>query len=67
MVSVWFWDGFEIVGRFGDGWGVAVGGLGLVWGWFWGVVGGQWDGEIRVTIQAGLLSHWPVLRSLWGT
>ena len=32
------------------------GGLGLVWGWFGGVVAEQWDGEIGVTIQAGLLS-----------
>ena len=30
MVSVWFWDGLEIVGWFGDG-------LGVVGGWF-GVV-----------------------------
>ena len=70
MVSVWFWDGLEIVGWFGDGLGVVGGwfwvvwgwfgaGLGLVWGWFGGVVGGQLDGEIRVTIRAGLLSHWP--------
>ena len=48
---VWEW--------FGGGWGVVGSGLGLVWGWFGGVVGGQCDGEIRVTIRAGLLSHWP--------
>ena len=84
MVSVWFWDGLEIVEWFGDGlgvvgkwlgvvwawfgcdwdvfggcWGRFGAGLELVWGWFGGVVGGQWDGEIRVTIRAGLLSHWP--------
>jgi hypothetical protein len=46
----------------GDGLGVVGGwlgwfgaGLGLVWG----SGGGQWDGEVRVTIRAGLLSHWP--------
>ena len=27
MVSVWFWDGLEIVGWFGDA-------LGSGWGWF---------------------------------
>jgi hypothetical protein len=70
MVSVWCWDGLEIVGWFMDGLGMVEGwlgmvcgwfgaGLGLVWGWFWG----QWDGEIRVTIQAGLLSHWPDYRT----
>ena len=38
MVSVWFWDGLEVVGWFRDGlgvvgrWGGVVGdGLGLVW------------------------------------
>ena len=41
------------------GWGVVGAGLGLVWAWFAGVVGGQWDGEIQVTFRAGLLSHWP--------
>ena len=68
------WGGFRlgfgmvymIVGWFGDGLGVVGGGLGwfgnglgMVWGWFGGVVRGQWGGEIRVTIRAGLLSHWP--------
>ena len=69
MVSVWFWDGLEIVGWFRDGLGVVGewldvvwGWFGIVWGWFGGVVGGQWDGEIWVTIRAGLLSHWPVYR-----
>ena len=59
MVSAWFWDGLEIAGWFGDCLGMVWGGLGLVWGWFGGVVRGQWGGEIRVTIPAGLLSHWP--------
>ena len=49
--------GWEIVGWFGDGLGVVGGGLGLVWG-------SGLDGEIRVTIRAGLLSHWPVDCSL---
>jgi hypothetical protein len=40
---------------FGDGLGVVGGCLKLVWGWFGGVAGMQWDGEIRVTIRAGLL------------
>ena len=67
MVSVWFWDGLEIVGWFGDGLGVVAKWLGMVWDWFgaglglvWGGGGGQWYGEIRVTIRAGFLSHWPV-------
>ena len=46
---MWLWVRLGVVGA----------GLGLVWGWFGGVVGGQWGGEIQVTIQAGLLSHWP--------
>ena len=51
---VWkLWDGLGMVWDWlGGGWEL----LGLVWGWF----GGHWDGEIRVTIRAGLLSHWPV-------
>jgi hypothetical protein len=40
MVSVWFCDGLEIVGRFGDGLGAVGGGLGLVWGWFGPGLGG---------------------------
>ena len=60
MVSVWFWDGLDIVGWFGDGLGVVGGWLGAAWGWFGGVVGGQLDGKIGVTIRARLLSHWPV-------
>ena len=31
MVSVWFWDGLEIVGWFGDGLGVVGRWLGVVW------------------------------------
>ena len=72
MVSVWFWDGLEIVEWFGDGLGVVGGWLGLawgrfgaglklVWGWFGGVVGGQRDGEIWVTIRDGLATGQP-----WG-
>ena len=48
MVSVWFWDGLEIVGWFRIGWGVVGEWVGLVWGWFgaalglvWGWFGGQ--------------------------
>ena len=49
MVSVWFWDGLDIVGWFGDGLGV-VGcgwewfgdGLGLAWGWFGTGLGLVW-------------------------
>ena len=56
MVWGWFGGGWGMVcGWLGDGWRW----FGLIWGWFGGVVGGQWDGEIRVTIRAGLLSHWP--------
>ena len=62
MVSVWFWDGLEVVGWFRDG----LGGGWDAWGWFgadlglvWGRFGRELDGETRVTIRAGLLSHWP--------
>ena len=64
MVWVWFWNGLEIVGWFGYGLGVVGVWLEVVWDWFGaglGVVWGQWDGEIQVTIRAGLLSHWPAL------
>ena len=39
MVSVWFWDGLEIVGWFGDGLEVVGGGLGLLWGSGGGAMG----------------------------
>ena len=70
MVSVWFWDGLEIVGWFGDGLGVVGRWLGVVWGWFGvglGVVG-RWLGVIwgaglgLVCGAIGLLSHWPLER-----
>ena len=66
MVSAWFWNGLNDCGMvwewFGNGWGVVGRSLALVWDWFGaglGNGGGQWDGEIWVTIRAGLLSHWP--------
>ena len=67
MVSVWVLDGLEIAGWFGDGLGVVAGWLGIVRGWFGAGLGewwgGQCGGEIRATIRAGLLSHWP---DFWG-
>ena len=58
MVSVWFRDGLEIVGWFGDGLGVVggwlgvVGGwLGLVWGWFGAGLWEWWGGN--GTVKSG--------------
>ena len=42
MVSVWFLDGLEIVGWFGDGLGMVWGWLGVVWGWFGAGLGVVW-------------------------
>ena len=47
MVSVWFWDGLEIVGWFGVGLVVVVGWLGVVWGWFGAGLGEWWGGIWR--------------------
>ena len=55
MVSVWFWDGLEIVGWFGDGLGVVGRWLGVVWAWFGpglGLVGGSGGGG-NGTVKSG--------------
>ena len=48
----WFEEHFEVMGGFGQGFGVIVGGLGALWahsvllesilGWFWGILGWFW-------------------------
>ena len=45
MVSVWLWDGLEIVRWFGDGLGVVGGWLGVVWRWFGAGLGEWWEGN----------------------
>jgi hypothetical protein len=45
MVSVWFWDGLEIVGWFGHGLEVVGNGLGWFWGWFVAGLGEGWGGN----------------------